>query len=177
VEVFLIILAIWLVLIGLYGLWPYLSVLNLGVLVSPPRASVLPALDVQERYNDQIAAAAAALAQPEFQPPPRPVVRAVEARPSQSLPRPTVPAAAPSPSQPLPPSAAPAAAPSLSSEVDMLRAQVEQLRSQIVALSTTAPRQDRSRPRRYRTGPYAYLPQPLREHVRELRLNRRGFSF
>ena len=144
-EVIIVILAIWLALIGLYGAWPYVSAVNFGAIFARPQISAGPEFAIRERYNDQIAAAAAVLAQPELQLPPRPVVRA-------SL-------------------------PNLPTEVDILRAQVEQLRSELDALSTTATRLDRPRLRRYRTGVYTYLPRPLRQHVRELRVNRRAFTF
>jgi hypothetical protein len=144
VEIVVVILAIWLVLLGLYGAWPYLAAINFGALTAA-RPQARPAVDLQERYNDQIAAAAAALAQPERPLPHRPAARA--------------------------------SVPGLFSEVDMLRAQVEQLRSEIVALSSAPLRPDRPRLRRYSTGVYTYLPRPLRQHVREIRVNRRHPNF
>ena len=144
-EIIAVILAIWLVLLGLYGAWPYLGAINFGALIERPQTALRPSIDLQARYNDQIAAAAAALAQPDLRLPHRPEARA--------------------------------SVPGLFSEVDMLRAQVEQLRSEIVALSATQARADRPRLRRYRTGVYTYLPRPLRQHVREVRVNRRAFNF
>ena len=59
-------------------------------------------------------------------------------------------------------------------EVDQLKVQVEHLRSEVVALSGVMPgRPERLRRRRYRAGVYSELPRLLRQHVREVRSERR----
>jgi hypothetical protein len=169
-EVLVIIVAFWLVLFGAYGAWPLVR--GIG-----PRsvATRLPDVDLTRRYNEQIAAAAAALAQPQ--------VQHAEARQSPQSPfqsfesRPSVQAfevhSTPQPVESRRP--ARASTGGLFSEVDMLRAQVEQLRSEVAALSSgSAPRLERPRLRRYRTGVYTYLPRLLRQQVRDVRVSRRA---
>jgi hypothetical protein len=104
------------------------------------------------------------LAVPRKSPPPPPEVLAPAENPFAS----TVPLR---PSQTTPPDSG---INSLFVEVDQLKVQVEHLRSEVVALSGAMPgRPERLRRRRYSAGVYSELPRLLRQHVREVRSERR----
>jgi hypothetical protein len=135
-ETVLVIIAVWLIVSGLYGISPLLrrrARLRLAV----PRRAPAPPPEVLEPTAEN------------------PFANAVPLRPSQTTP----------PQSGLS---------GLFSEVDQLRVQVERLRSEVIALSGAMPgRLERPRRRRYSMGLYADLPRLLRQHVREVRSERR----
>ena len=141
-ETIVLILAVALIGIGIFGAWPLLAgeggqrqavrrSTAGGVLLN--RGSSAPNREVAQAFQRQVKAAASAMT------------------------------GARKPAQP---------AEMLASEVDLLRMQVEKLRTEIVTLSGTRERFEKSRVRRYRTGVYSYLPPILRRQVSEVRQSR-----
>ncbi|MPZ50599.1 MAG: hypothetical protein GEU75_15095 [Dehalococcoidia bacterium] len=155
-DILIVIVAIWFILLGIYG------------------AFVLPGGEKRVRtvgsHRGGTALFHAAFASSrkvkERQPQTRATTRTV--RPAPETPRPAMNRPGESMVRELRPQAT-----GLFTEVDMLRAQVEELRSEIAALSGPSARTERPRTRRSGVGLYTHLPRLLRRQVREVRSVRR----